>query len=150
GSNPDGFVISVAGSLAGGGTVGAGVGADVGVYGKDTEAYIGKGVTTDIAGNIIIDAESSESHISVSAGIGVGEVGIAANAGVHLFNEKTWAYIDADQAHPGHVLAHRSIAVEANDVVDINEIVGVLAAGEVGVGAAIGVNIFNPDTEAFI
>src|SRR5262249_47090760 len=43
-----GGVISVAGSLAGGGTVGAGVGADVGVYNKDTRAFIGKGVTTDI------------------------------------------------------------------------------------------------------
>ena len=46
--------------------------------------------------------------------------------------------------------AHGSIAVSANDFSDINEIVGVLAAGAVGVGAAVGVNVFNPDTESFI
>ncbi|HET9187009.1 MAG TPA: hypothetical protein VFN80_03575, partial [Acidothermaceae bacterium] len=53
-------------------------------------------------------------------------------------------------AGAGDVHAHGSIAVSADDFSDISEIVGVLAAGEVGVGAAVGVNIFNPDTEAFI
>ena len=51
-------VVSVAGSLAAGGDVGAGVGADVGDYTKHTNAYIDSGVVTDIAGNILVNALS--------------------------------------------------------------------------------------------
>ena len=154
-ASDDTSVISVAGSLAAGGDVGAGVGADVGVYTKDTNAYINSGVIATIAGNILVAAESSESLISVSAGVGVGTVGIAANAGVHIFNLQTRAFIGDDPlnpsgAGPGNVHAQGSIYLSANDMSDINEIVGVLAAGEVGVGAAIGVNVFDPDTESFI
>ena len=87
----------MAGSLAASGSVGVGVGADVGVYTKHTNAYIDSGVVTDIAGNILVSAESSESLISVSAGVGVGgDVGVAANAGVHIFNLQTRAFIGDD------------------------------------------------------
>ena len=148
-------VVSVAGSLAAGGDVGAGVGADVGDYTKHTNAYIDSGVVTNIAGNILVNALSGEDLTSVSAGVGVGTVGIAANAGVHIFNVQTRAFIGDDpnnpsNAGPGNVLAQGSIYLSANDMSSINEVVGVLAAGEVGVGAAIGVNIFSPDTESFI
>ncbi|HVC51376.1 MAG TPA: LEPR-XLL domain-containing protein, partial [Stellaceae bacterium] len=151
-ASDDTSVISVAGSLAGGGSVGAGVGADVGVYTKDTEAYLGVGVDATIGGNILIDAESSESLISVSAGIGVGgDAGVAANAGVHVFGLKTLAYIDSSQTDPSMIHADGSIVLAANDYSNINEIVGVLAAGGyAGVGAAVGVDVFTPDTEAYI
>jgi hypothetical protein len=138
--------------------VGAGVGADVGVYTKSTNAYIASGVVATIGGNILVTAESSESLTSVSAGVGAGgDVGVAANAGVHIFTLQTRAFIGQDplssqpSAGPGDVHADGSIALAANDYSNINEIVGVLAAGGyAGVGAAAGVNIFNPDTEAFI
>ncbi len=148
-------VISVAGSLAASGTAGVGVGADVGVYTKHTNAYIDSGVTATIAGNIVVDAESSETLISVSAGLGVGTVGVAVNAGVHVFNLTTRAFIGDDPNNPsgagaGNVHATGSVGVSANDVTDINEIVAVLAAGEVGVGAAAGVDTMTKDTESFI
>ena len=148
-------VISVAGSLAASGEAGVGVGADVGVYTKHTNAYIDSGVTATIAGSIIVDAESSEELISVSAGIGAGTVGVAANAGVHVFNLTTRAFIgddptDPSGAGPGNVHAAGSVGVSANDDTDINEIVAVLAAGGVGVGAAAGVDVMTKDTESFI
>ena len=43
--------------------------------------------TATVDGNIIVKAESSEDLISVSAGLGAaGTVGVAANAGVHVFD----------------------------------------------------------------
>ena len=141
-------IISVAGSLAGG-QVGVGIGADAGVVTKDTEAYVASGVTATVPGNIIVDAESSESLISVSAGLGAGEVGVSVNAGIHVFSLTTLAFID-DAAGHGFVHATGSIAVTANDAGDINEIVGVLAAGGVGVGAAVGVDVSTKTTKAYL
>ena len=156
-ASDDTTVVSVAGSLAASGSVGVGVGADVGTYTKHTNAYIDSGVIADIAGNIEVTAESSESLISVSAGIAVGgDAGVGVNAGVHIFNLQTRAFIGDDPLNPsgagaGNVHAQGSIYLNANDMSDINEIVGVIAAsGVAGVGAAVGVNVFNPDTESFI
>ncbi|WP_456654689.1 hypothetical protein [Bradyrhizobium sp. JR3.5] len=148
-------IVSVAGSLGISGGVAAGVGADVGDMTKHTYAYIDSGVTATIDGNITVDAESSESLISVAAGIGVGDVGVAADAGVHVFDLHTRAFIGDDPANPsgfgaGDVHATGSISVAANDASDINEVVGVLAAGSVGVAAGVGVDVFTKDTEAFI
>jgi hypothetical protein len=149
-------IISVAGSLGAGGTVGAGVGADIGVINKATTAYIDSGVTADVAGNIVVDAESNEDLISISAGLGAGSVGVAVNAGVHVFTLKTQAFIGDDPADatpsagPGNVHAHGSVVIAANDITNINEIVGVLAAGSVGAAAAAGVNVMTVDTSAFI
>ena len=149
-------VISVAGSVAGG-EVGVGAGADVGVVGKNTFAYIDSGAAVHVdGGNITVDAESSESLISVSAGLGGGLVGVAVNAGVHSYNITTRAFIGNDpegnetSAGPGSVIAWGSIAVMANDAGSINEIAAVLAAGGVGVGAGIGVNVETKETRAFI
>jgi hypothetical protein len=148
-------VISVAGNLAVGGTVGAGVGADVGVYTKHTNAYIGSGVVATVTGNIFVIAQSSENLISVAAGIAGGTVGVGIDAGVHVFSLQTRAFIGDDPNAPankgaGNVLAVGSVAIAANDASDINEIVGVFAAGAVGVAAGAGVNVFTKDTEAFI
>ena len=67
------LVISVAGSLGSGGAS-VGVGADVGTYNKTTYAYIDSGVTATADGDIQVTATSSESLISVAAGIAVGEI----------------------------------------------------------------------------
>ena len=156
-ASDDTSVVSVAGSLAASGGVGAGIGADVGVYTKHTNAYIDSGVVATIGGNIEVTAESSESLISVSAGVAVGgDAAVGANAGVHIFNLQTRAFIGDDPLNPsgagaGDVHAQGSISLNANDISNINEIVGVFAAsGSVGVGAAVGVNVFSPDTESFI
>ena len=151
-------IISVAGSLGISGGVAAGLGADVGVIHKHTYAYINSGVTTTIDGSILLDAETSESLISVAAGIGVGDVGVAADAGVHVFDLHTRAFIgdnvggdpDSGIGGPGNVHAHGSISVQANDNSDVNEIVGLLAAGSVGIAAGVGVDVYSKDTEAFL
>ena len=149
-------VISVAGDLAVGGTAGVGVGVDVGVYSKTTNAFIDSGVTATIAGNIQVTAQSTENLISVAAGVAVsGTAAVGVNAGVHVFTLQTRAFIGNDPNAPtnlgaGNVHAAGSVGIAANDASDINEIVGVLAAGQVGVAAGAGVNVFTPDTEAFI
>ena len=148
-------VISVAGNLAVGGTAGVGAGADVGVFTKHTNAYIGSGVVATVAGNIEVLAQSSENLISVAAGIAGGTVGVGIDAGVHVFNLQTRAFIGDDPNAPankgaGNVQAVGSVAIAANDASDINEIVGVFAAGAVGVAGGAGVNVFTKDTEAFI
>ncbi|HET6237314.1 MAG TPA: hypothetical protein VFE41_20495 [Acetobacteraceae bacterium] len=148
-------VISVAGNLAVGGTAGVGAGADVGVYTKHTNAYIGSGVFATVSGNISVTAQSTESLISVAAGIAGGTVGVGIDAGVHVFNLQTRAFIGDDPSAPankgaGNVQAAGSVAIAANDASNINEIVGVFAAGAVGVAAGAGVNVFTKDTEAFI
>ena len=137
-------VISVAGDLAASGTVAAGVGVDVGVYTKTTSAEVGAGAVINVPGNVQVTAESGENLISVAAGVAAGEVAVGINAGVHVFTLTTQAYIDGD------VLADGSVAVAANDAADINEIVGVLAAGEVGAAAGAGVNVFTKTTSAYI
>src|SRR5260370_15700240 len=161
-------VISVAGSLAGSGGASVGVGADVGVYNKTTYAYIDSGVTVTADGDIQVGATSSESLISVAAGIAVGEVSIGVDAGVHIFNVHTHAFIGHDPdandnttyynnttnydagPSPGNVHAKGSVVLSANESSNIIEVVGVLAVGEVGVAAGAGVNVINKDTKAFI
>jgi hypothetical protein len=148
-------VISVAGNLAVGGTAGVGAGADVGDYTKYTNAYIGSGVFATVSGNISVTAQSTESLISVAAGLAAGTVGVGIDAGVHIFNLQTRAFIGDDPSAPankgpGNVQAAGSVSIAANDASNINEIVGVFAAGAVGVAAGAGVNVFTKDTEAFI
>src|SRR5207247_1420256 len=131
-------VISIAGALAGG-SVGVGIGADVGVYHKHTTAYIDSGVTADVNGDIKVGATSGESLISVAAGISAGSVAVAVNAGVHVFDLHTRAFIGDDptdliaSAGAGDVHAHGSVVVSADDLTDVNESAGVVAAGSVGV-----------------
>jgi hypothetical protein len=148
-------VISVAGNLAVGGSAGVGAGADVGIYTKHTNAYIGSGVFATVSGNILVTAQSAENLISVAAGIAGGTVGVGIDAGVHVFNLQTRAFIGDDPNAPankgaGNVQAAGSVAIAANDASDINEIVGVFAAGAVGVAGGAGVNVFTKDTESFI
>lgn len=155
GATDDTSIISIAGSLAVGGSAGVGVGADVGVYNKHTNAYIGSGVTVDADGDIQVSANTSEDLISVSAGIAVGSVAVGVNAGVHVFTLQTRAFIGDDPDSPtnsgaGNVHAGGSVAVAANDQSNVDEIVGALAAGSVGVAAGAGVNVSTKETKAFI
>ena len=85
----------------------------------------------------------------------MGTVAVGVNAGVHVFTLQTRAFIGNDPNAPtnqgaGNVHAGGSVVIAANDASDINEIVGVLAAGAVGVAAGAGVNVFTKDTESFI
>ncbi len=151
----DSSVISVSGNLAAGGDAGVGAGVDVGTYQKTTTAYIGSGVNATVGGSIIVAANSSEDIISIAAGLAIGGyAGVGVDAGVHVFTLQTRAFIGEDPDGTATVAANisagGSIAVEANDTTDINEIVGVLGAGAAGFAAGAGVNVMSKDTEAFI
>ncbi|HEX7525481.1 MAG TPA: hypothetical protein VF327_04190, partial [Gaiellaceae bacterium] len=87
-------ILSIAGALAIGGSAGVGVGADIEVPSKDTEAWIGDNVHATAGGTVTVDATSSETMISVAVGASVGgSVGIAANAGISILSVTTVAYI---------------------------------------------------------
>ncbi len=113
-------------------------------------------MTATVGGNIEVTSQSNESLISVAAGVAVsGTAAVGVNAGVHVFTLQTRAFIGNDPLNPtndgaGNVHAAGSVLISANDASDINEIVGVLAVGQVGVAAGAGVDVFSPDTESFI
>jgi hypothetical protein len=155
-ASDDTTIISVAGSLAGAGTAAVGLGADVGVITKETKAYIDSNVTATAEGDIMVTATSSEDITSVAAGVSIsGSASVALDASVHVFDIITRAFIgDEDgvgSAGHGNVHANGSVVISADDVTEVDKIVGVLAvAGYAGVGAAGGVTIINKTTEAFI
>ena len=160
-ASDDTTIVAVAGSLAAG-TAAVGVGADVGVVTKRTQAYIDSGVTAHTDGSIVIEALSTEDITSVAAGVSVGTVGIGLDASVHVINVTTRAFIgddptDDDSQNPetlssgaGHVHAQGDIVVWADDSTEEDKVVGVLAAGTVGVGAAGAVTVTDKTTEAFV
>jgi hypothetical protein len=151
-------IVSVAGSLAGAGTVAVGLGADVGVITKETVAYIDSKVIADAEGDIMVTADSSEDITSVAAGVALsGSVSVALDASVHTLDIETRAFIGDDpsdlvpSAGAGHVHAGGNVLVSADDETEVDKVVGVLAvATYAGVGAAGGVTIIDKTTEAFI
>ncbi|MFV2069876.1 MAG: beta strand repeat-containing protein, partial [Pirellulales bacterium] len=151
-------IVSVAGSLAASGTAAVGLGADVATITKTTQAYIDSNVTATVEGDILVLADSSEDITSVAAGLSAsGGVSVAADAGVHVLDITTRAFIgdDPNDATPsagaGNVHAKGSIVVAADDRTEIDKVVGVLAvATYAGIGAAAGVSTIDKSTEAFI
>ena len=101
-----------------GGSVGVGIGADVGAIVKTTEAYIAPkaDVTTD--GSVLVTADSSENVVSVSVSAGgAGSVAVNVSAGVYVLTVTTRAYIgggvlDADGAV---ITADGNVVVAANE-----------------------------------
>ena len=127
-------IVSVAGSLAAAGTAAVGIGADVGVITKKTEAYIDSNVTATIKKDIILAATSSEDITSVAAGLSAsGTASIALDASVHVLDIKTRAFIGDDpsdaiaSAGAGNVHAEGNILISADESTEIDKIVGVLA-----------------------
>ena len=102
----------VAGSLAIGGSAGVGLGVDVEVPQKDTEAWIGNFVNATAGGDVTVDATSSEDFISVAAGASVGgTAGVAVNAAVSVINVTTKATIGANTS----VIADGTVRVAATE-----------------------------------
>ena len=158
-------IVSVAGSVAVGGTAGVGVGADVLSLTKDTQAYIDSGVTSHVDGDIDVSATSSEHITSVAAGVAIGgTAGVSVNAGVHVLKMTTRAYIGDDpelyivdpsqrtpSAGAGDVHAGGTVRIAADDVTEIDKVAATVAiGGSAGVGAAATVTVVNKNTEAFI
>ena len=157
-------IVSVAGSLAAGGTAGVGVGADVLSLIKNTSAYIDSGVTSHVDGDIDVGATSGEDITSVAAGAAFGgTAGVGVNAGVHVLTIATRAFIGDDpsdddamvpdtlSAGPGDVHAGGTVRIAADDRSELDKVVATLAiGGSAGVGAAATVTVVNKTTEAFI
>ncbi|MRR38901.1 hypothetical protein EG829_30475, partial [bacterium] len=141
-----------------------GVGADVGLITKNTQAWIDSGVIADADGDIKVKAHSVEDITSVAAGLAAsGTVSVGLDASVHTLEITTRAFIgddpwDNNNADPetlsagaGHVHAQGDIIVEATDTTEADKVVGVLAvSGTAGIGAAGTVTIADKTTEAFI
>ncbi len=136
----------VAGALAGAGTVGVGVGLDVGVLTKNVEAYIDGTVTSE--GDIIVQALSTEEIISVSASLGAGgTVGVSGSIGVFSLNLTTTAYAGSNAI----LSAKGSVLVSAYDATFAVLTVGSLSGGgTAGVGTSLDVVVSLKDVSAYI
>ena len=89
----------IAGQAAAGGTAGVGIGSDVQVMNKHTEASMAPQVLATVPGDVTIDAESSEDVTSVSAGAAVGgSAGVSVNAAVPVYDITTLAFIGEECA----------------------------------------------------
>jgi hypothetical protein len=150
-------IVSVAGSVGVGGTAGVAAGVDVLSLIKHTNAYMDSGVTSLVDGNIDVSATSTEGITSVAAGIAVGgTAGVSVNAGVHVLDITTRAFIgdDPDAASgggAGNVHALGTVRIAADDNTELDKFVATVAVGgTAGVGAAATVTVENKHTLAFI
>ncbi|KPK01382.1 MAG: hypothetical protein AMK71_05800, partial [Nitrospira bacterium SG8_35_4] len=150
-------ILGIGGALAGGGTGGVGVGADIGIISKDTQAYVwGSDIKTKK--DVKIRAKSEEDIMSISASAaGGGTFAVAGSAGVDVMDISTRAFIGDDPtdvvALSGNtnVHAHGSVVVSAEDDTEVDIIAGnISGAGTVSIGASAAVPVINKKTEAFI
>src|SRR5439155_736002 len=141
-------LLGIAGAIAVGGSAGVGVGVDVEVVNKTTEAKIGNSVIANARGNVTVDATSTEQATSIAAGISAGgSAGVSVNAGVSVYTITTTALI-GDSAT---VTADGSVRVQADEKLTMNIVAGTVSAGgSAGVGVAAVVPVLTKTTSATI
>ncbi|MFN5854601.1 MAG: hypothetical protein ACK456_01665, partial [Pseudanabaenaceae cyanobacterium] len=141
-------LLNVAGSLAVGGAAGVGVGVDVVVLTKNTQATIGSNSTITSAKDINAVATSRENITSVSASASAGGVAAASiNAGVSVLNITTRAGIGSGTT----AIAQNNVNISAREETDIDMTVGnVTVSGTGSIGAAVNVPVVIKTTEAYI
>ncbi|MGA2499913.1 MAG: hypothetical protein ABSH20_19420, partial [Tepidisphaeraceae bacterium] len=141
-------ILGVAGALAIGGEAGVGAGVDVEVITKDTQAWIGGSASVTAGLNVIVNARSSETQTSISAGgAGGGTAAIAINAGVPILDITTEAHVDSGAT----VTATGSADIAADEQTNINVISGnVTVSGTASVGAAAAVPVVTKTTESYV
>jgi hypothetical protein len=148
----------IAGALAIGGTAGVGVGADVSVVTKVTEATIASGAIVEAQRDVAVLATSSEDVLSIAiAGGGAGTVGLAGAADVSVFNITTRATVEGAKTEGAasysgaSVTAGGSVEVAAEERLEFDGVAGSLAiGGTVGIGGAASVPIVTKTTESTI
>ncbi len=146
-------VLGIAGALAIGGSAGVGVGVDVEVMNKDTEASIGQKVTAKALGDAKIDAMSKEDLLSIAVGGTVGgTVAVSVNAGVSVINPTTLAFVDGGSAIDASTVRIGGTArVNAADTTKLNLIAGnISASGSAAIGGAAAIPIVTKTTQAYI
>lgn len=112
---------------------------------KTTRAHVG---ASDIiaAGDIDIDAYSSDDINVIAANFGAGGVAVGGAAGVVPVTGKTYAYVEGG----ADIAADGSLGVLAGTDTQINIVSGGVKIGAAGAGASAGVNVITSDTQAHI
>ncbi|WP_312523058.1 hypothetical protein [Anaerospora sp.] len=145
----DYYHLGIAGSVAAGGTVGVGPGAQVAVTTLHTDAHIGKSTEVKAAEDVKVTAKAEENMLTVvAAAAGGGMVGVAGAFDVTIMNSDTSAYID----QAAKVSADNNVLVAASDKTSSAAISGSagLGFGAAGVGGSLQVTVINKDTTAYI
>ena len=147
-------VLALAGQLAIGGNAGVGVGLDVEVLTKDTQAWIGNGGTITTTGNVTVDAKSAETATSLSVGGTVGgTAAVTVNAGVSVYDVTTQAYIanGTNSGNGAKIFADGSVRISADERLELNVVGGnISGGGTAAVGAAVAVPVVLKNTHAWI
>ncbi len=139
--------IGVAGSLTG--AVGATVGAagDIELLKKSVKAWVGPGAIVLSPDDVVIDAYTEDTMLSLVAGIG-GAIGLAIAGSVALLSMDvtTQAFVDG-----GTVAAQGNVVIQSHSEFDANALVGAAALGFAGgIGASAAIVLHADHTEAFI
>ena len=148
-------LMAIAGSLGLSGTASVGAGVDVTVIDRETFAYIEDSASVAAEENIAVVAKATEDILSISATLqGSLEAAVAGTVSVIVLDSKTQAFIgrDDDDGIGATAFAGGNILVSAQDNTDIDLVSGGIAVGlgGGGVGTAVGVNVINKDTRAYI
>jgi len=145
----DYYHLGVAGTIAGGGGIGAAPGVDVTSLSNKTLAWIGKAAGVQALGDITVRADAQEEILSIAVGLGVGGgAGVAGAVSVLSINNTTYGYLGIGS----RVLAGGNLLVAASDDTKADVIDGSLGLGAAfaGVGASVAVTDIKKDTRAFV
>jgi hypothetical protein len=141
-------LFNVVGAAGVGGSAGVGASADVDVLSKNTLAYVGNGAWVETAGNLTVQAASSEDLRSIALGFGAGgSAGVAGSVAVYSLTTTTKGYLDDNST----LRAKGSALVSADDTTSLDLIAGSAAGGgSAAVGAGVGVTVFSKTTQAYV
>ena len=128
------------------GSAGVGVGGDVVVQVKNTDAFIANGATVKANQNVEVLASSKDKIINSAATLGIGSsAGVAGTAAVGVLVNTTNAYIE------GTVTAEDNISVSSNGDTELIQIAGAVGGGgSAGIGASFGVAVVKGTNIAYI
>ncbi|UZJ27066.1 hypothetical protein RHODO2019_19090 (plasmid) [Rhodococcus antarcticus] len=114
----------------------------------DTQATVGSdSVLTATAGDLVISAATSDTVVSVAAGLAGGQVGVAGVADVTSMTNTT----HAGTADHVTLYAGNNVLVAALDHTDLISVAAAIGVGVyAGVGASVGVALVTKDTEAYL
>ena len=161
-------IVDLAGAVGGAGETGLAGAGDINIISKNTDAFIGEdpngtlpagatlaqaaaaptAATTIAAGDVVVDAQSVQNVYSLVAGLAIGgEVGAAGTISVDTALGSTLAAIATND----QVTARGNVAVVAGNTGEVDRLIGSAGlAGEVGLGAALGLDVIVQTTQAAI
>ncbi len=144
--------IALAAAIYGGGVTGS---ASESIVAYSTDAHIASDATVTVADDIIVDADSSFTHVGEAAAVGAGSVaGIGLSNDTTVFTATTDAYIGDSEIIANNKInvANKpdGVSVTADSLVDITSAVAAGAAGAGAMTGGVGVNVINTSTKAYI